>query len=337
VSAGRAVRAQNGRVIVDCALYRYGQRVEETRNLVKIAAAARKDDDAFVWMGLYEPSETDLEGVARLFGLHGLAVQDAVRAHQRPKIDVYDDSLFVVLRTLSYIDATSDVETGEIAMFVGQDMAITVRHGEGSELASVRHRMEQHPEVLKHGPAAVLYAVSDAVVDTYTSVANELQTDVDELERSVFSPRRTDDFERVYKLKRELQEFRRAVVPLVEPLTELAENDVVTIPADARPFFRDVLDHLLRVQEQVESLEGLLAGILQAHVAQVGLRQNEDMRKISAWVAILAVPTMIAGIYGMNFDNMPELHWKYGYGLAIGAMGVICFGLYRAFKRSGWL
>ncbi len=326
-----------GHVIVDCALYRDGHRVEETRNLVKIASQARHDDHAFVWMGLFEPSETDLEGVARLFGLHQLAVEDAVRAHQRPKIDAYDDSLFVVLRTLSYLDTTSDVETGEIAMFVGHDMAITVRHGEGSELASVRHRMESHPEVLKHGPAAVLYAVSDAVVDTYSAVANELQTDVDELERSVFSPRRTDDFERVYKLKRELQEFRRAVVPLVEPMTELAEQDVVAVPIEARPFFRDVLDHLLRVQEQVESLDGLLAGILQAHVAQVGLRQNEDMRKISAWVAIIAVPTAIAGIYGMNFDIMPELHWHFGYAYAIGLMIVICFLLYRAFKRSGWL
>jgi magnesium transporter len=288
-------------------------------------------------MGLFEPSETDLEGVARLFGLHPLAVEDAIRAHQRPKIDVYEDSLFVVLRTLTYIEKTSDVETGEIAMFVGRDMAITVRHGEGSELASVRHRMEAHPEILRHGPAAVLYAVSDEVVDTYTSVADELQTDVDELERSVFSPRRTDDFERVYKLKRELQEFRRAVVPLVQPMTMLAHHRVAAVPAEAQPFFRDVLDHLLRVQEQVESLEGLLAGILQAHVAQVGLRQNEDMRKISAWVAILAVPTMIAGIYGMNFDNMPELHWRFGYALAIGAMAVICTTLYRAFKRSGWL
>ncbi len=324
-------------VIVDCALYRSGKRVEETRNLVKIAAAARHDEDSFVWMGLFEPTETDLEGVARLFGLHPLAVQDAIGAHQRPKIDVYDDSLFVVLRTLTYLDKTSDVETGEIAMFIGRDMAITVRHGEGSELASVRRRMEEQPEVLMHGPAAVLYAVSDAVVDTYTEVAKELQTDVGELERSVFSPGRTDDFERVYKLKRELQEFRTAVVPLVEPLTSLAEQEVVAVAVAARPFFRDVLDHLLRVQEQVESLDVLLSGILQAHVAQVGLRQNEDMRKISAWVAILAVPTMIAGIYGMNFQHMPELHWQYGYPMALGLMAVICGALYRAFKRSGWL
>jgi magnesium transporter len=324
-------------VIVDCALYRGGKRVDETRNLVKLAHEARSDPTAFVWMGLYEPTETDLRGVARVFGLHQLAVEDAVRAHQRPKIDVYEDSLFVVLRTLTYIDSTSDVETGEIALFVGKDMAITVRHGEGSELRSVRHRMEDHPEVLTHGPAAVLYAVCDTVVDTYGVVADELQTDVDELERSVFSPQRTDDFQRIYKLKRELQEFRRAVVPLVEPVSRLAHEELPAVRVEARPFFRDVQDHLLRVQEQLDGLEGLLNGILQAHIAQVGLRQNEDMRRISAWVAIVAVPTLIAGIYGMNFDVMPELHWHFGYAFAIGLMVVICTLLYRAFKRSGWL
>jgi magnesium transporter len=216
-------------------------------------------------------------------------------------------------------------------------MAITVRHGEGTELAGVRARMEEHPDVLAHGPAAVLYAVSDTIVDRYTEVAAELQIDVDELEASVFSPGRTDDFERIYKLKRELQEFRRAVVPLVEALAGIANEEMPAIPADARPFFRDVYDHLLRVQEQVESLELLLNGILQAHLAQVGIRQNEDMRRISAWVAILAVPTMIAGIYGMNFRNMPELNWRYGYPMALGLMVAICGTLYRAFKRTGWL
>jgi magnesium transporter len=324
-------------MIVDCALYRDGHRVDETRNLAKIAAQARRDPEAFVWMGLYEPSETDLRGVARLFDLHPLAVEDAVSAHQRPKIDEYGGSLFVVLRTLSYLHASSDVETGEISMFVGTDMAITVRHGDAAELHSVRERMESHPEVLSKGPAAVLYAVADAVVDKYTEVAGELATDVEDVERTVFSPTRTDDLRRIYKLKRELQEFRRAVVPLVEPMAELADEEIVAIPKAAQPFFRDVLDHLLRVQEQIESLDQLLNGVTQAQIAQVGLRQNEDMRKISAWVAIVAVPTMIAGIYGMNFDNMPELHWRFGYPLAIGVMAAICGGLYRAFKRSGWL
>jgi len=324
-------------MIVDCALYRAGHRVEETHNLVKLAAEARRDSEAFVWMGLLEPTETDLRGVARVFDLHPLAVEDAIQAHQRPKVDVYGDSLFVVLRTLTYIDATSDVETGEIALFVGDDMAVTVRHGEGTELAGVRSRMQEHPEVLALGPSAVLYAVCDTVVDMYIAVAAELQTDVDQLEASVFSPQRTDDFERIYKLKRELQEFRRAVVPLVEALVKITEREMPAIAAATRPFFRDVYDHLLRVQEVVESLELLLNGILQAHLAQVAIRQNEDMRKISAWVAILAVPTMIAGIYGMNFTHMPELSWTYGYPLALGLMAAICGALYRGFKRNGWL
>ena len=324
-------------MIVDCALYRSGQRVEETHNLLKLAAEARRDPSSFVWMGLFEPTETDLRGVAHVFGLHPLAVDDAIKAHQRPKVDVYGDSLFVVLRTLTYLDATSDVETGEISLFIGHDMAITVRHGEGAELSGVRARMESQPEILAHGPAAVLYAVADTVVDTYLDVAAELQIDVDELEASVFSPGRTDDFERIYKLKRELQEFRRAVVPLAEALTGISTEPMPAIPDDARPFFRDVYDHLLRVQEQVESIELLLSGILQAHLAQVGIRQNEDMRKISAWVAILAVPTMIAGIYGMNFHKIPELAWTYGYPMALGLMATICGLLYRGFKKSGWL
>ena len=324
-------------MLVDCALYREGHRVDETRNLARLAAQARRDPDSFVWMGLLEPSSTDLEGVSRLFGLHPLAVDDAIRAHQRPKIDTYDDSLFLVLRTLTYDDPTSEVETGEIALFVGETMAITVRHGEATELSSVRHRMESHPEVLRHGPSAVLYGVADAVVDRYADVDGQLAGDVDELERRVFSPIRADDFQRIYQLKRELQEFRRAVVPLVEPMTALATEDKPAIPREARPFFRDVLDHLLRVQEQLESLDALLNAVMQAQIAQVGLRQNEDMRRISAWVAIVAVPTLIAGIYGMNFDHMPELHWEFGYPLALGAMAVICLTLYRAFKRSGWL
>ena len=324
-------------MIVDCALYRAGHRVQETHNLVRLAAEARRDPEAFVWMGLFEPSETDLRGVARVFDLHPLAVEDAVSAHQRPKVDVYGDSLFVVLRTLTYIDATSDVETGEISLFVGADMAITVRHGGGTELAGVRTRMQDHPEILAHGPSAVLYAVCDTVVDTYTSVAAELQTDVDQLEASVFSPARTDDFERIYKLKRELQELRRAVVPLAEALQGISERDTPAVATQTRPFFRDVYDHLLRVGEQVESLELLLNGILQAHLAQVAIRQNEDMRKISAWVAIFAVPTVVAGIYGMNFTHMPELRWTLGYPLALGLMAVICGALYRGFRRTGWL
>jgi magnesium transporter len=324
-------------VIVDCALYRDGHRAEETRNLVRLAAEGRRDPSAFAWMGLFEPTENDLRGVARVFGLHPLAVDDAIRAHQRPKVDVYGDSLFVVLRTLTYVEETSDVETGEIAVFLGKGFVVTVRHGEGNDLTAVRTRLEAEPETLAHGPAAVLYGVADAVVDTYLSVAADLQTDVDEVEASVFSPERTDDFERIYKLKRELQEFRRAVSPLVVAVQQVLANGSPLVSEGSRPFFRDVFDHLLRVNEQIESMDALLAGILQAHLAQVGLRQNEDMRRISAWVAIAAVPTMIAGVYGMNFDHMPELGWSFGYPLIVGIMLGACTALYRYFRHSGWL
>jgi magnesium transporter len=264
-------------------------------------------------------------------------VDDAIRAHQRPKVDVYGDSLFVVLRTLTYVEETSDVETGEIAVFLGKGFVVTVRHGEGNDLTAVRTRLEAEPETLAHGPAAVLYGVADAVVDTYLSVAADLQTDVDEVEASVFSPERTDDFERIYKLKRELQEFRRAVSPLVVAVQQVLANGSPLVSEGSRPFFRDVFDHLLRVNEQIESMDALLAGILQAHLAQVGLRQNEDMRRISAWVAIAAVPTMIAGVYGMNFDHMPELGWSFGYPLIVGIMLGACTALYRYFRHSGWL
>ena len=324
-------------VIVDCALYRDGVRVEETRNLVRLAALARSDPHAFVWMGMHDPTETDLVGAARVFGLHQLAVEDAVVAHQRPKLDVYDGHLFAVLRTLTYDTPTSQIETGEIAVFVGEDFVLTVRHGAGQELASVRQRLEDRPEVLAHGPASVLYAVADAVVDTYLEVVAELQLDVDEMETSVFGDEVLDDSSRIYNLKREVLEFRRAVLPLVAVIGRLHEETILHVGESARPFFRDVGDHVLRVSEQLESMDLLLSSILQAHVAQVGLRQNEDMRKITAWAAIFAVQTLIAGIYGMNFEHMPELGWQFGYPAVLLFMLVTAFGLYRTFRKAGWL
>ncbi len=311
--------------------------MEETRNLVKLAAAARQDPKAFLWLGMLDPTETDLLGASRVFGLHELAVEDAVRAHQRPKLDTYGDHLFAVLRTLSYDESTSQVETGEIAVFAGPDFVLTARHGSGQQLTSVRHWLEQRPDVLAHGPTAVLYAVADAVVDTYLDVATQLQIDVDEIEASVFGDEVSDDSSRIYNLKRETLEFRRAVLPLIGVLTRLYDGSADHVPAGARPFFRDVGDHLLRVAEQLESMDLLLGNILQAHVAQVGLRQNEDMRKITAWAAIFAVQTVIVGIYGMNFRHMPELNWEYGYPLVLLLMLCIAIAMYRVFRRSGWL
>jgi len=332
------VRAHNGDVIVDCAIYRAGHRVAEVEDLAAAVERAKKDGDEFVWIGLYEPSEEELVDVAAGFGLHPLAVEDAVHAHQRPKVERFDDSVFVVLKTLGYDEARSTLLVGEIMLFVGPNFVVTVRHGETSPLADVRHRLETHEEeLLAHGPAAVLYAIADAVVDRYVIIADLIEEDLNELEDRVFSPERTHDAELIYKLKREVLEFRRAVMPLGDPLRLLAVGVVPWIAPKAQPFFRDVADHAQRVADQIEQQDKLLTDILHANLAQVGVRQNEDMRRISAWIAIAAVPTMIAGIYGMNFDHMPELHWRYGYLMVLVLMASVCTWLYRAFKRSGWL
>ena len=275
------------------------------------ALAALKQPTDFVWIGMFRPSEEEMDDVAKKLTLHPLAVEDAVRAHQRPKLERYDgDLLFMVLKTLWYVDAHDEVETGEIAIFVGTNYVVTVRHGEGGALQDTRGRIEQSAEVLGHGPFAVLWAVCDAVVDNYERVAADLENDVQEVELEVFAATRGDQSQRIYHLKREVAEFRRAVMPLREPLLRFAQRQVPGVPDDATAFFRDVADHAIRVTEQVEALDSLLSSAHDAHMARISVQQNDDMRKISAWVAIAAVPTLIAGIYGMNFDHMPELHWQ---------------------------
>jgi magnesium transporter len=327
-------------VIVDCAVYRDGNRIHvpgDPKDVDSALEAVERPDD-FVWIGLYRPTEEEMDEVAKKLNLHPLAVEDAVQAHQRPKLERYDgELLFMVLKTLWYVDARDDVETGEIAVFVGKNYVVTVRHGEGGELKETRNRLEESADVLGHGPFAVLWAVCDSVVDNYEHVAADLENDVDEVELAVFATTRSDHSQRIFHLKREVLEFRRAVMPLREPLLRFAQQQVPGMPPAAAPFFRDVADHAIRVHEQVESLDNLLSSAHDAHMARISVQQNNDMRKISAWVAIAAVPTLIAGIYGMNFDNIPELHWHYGYYLALGLMGVVCFTLYRLFKRSGWL
>lgn len=326
-------------MIVDSALYRDGSRVDldcDPHDVERLRAGVRGDGD-FVWLGLYRPSEEELGAVAHAFGLHPLAVEDAVQAHQRPKLEKYGDSLFLVLKTLWYVDEDDAVETGEINIFLGRDFVVTVRHGSGSQLRSARTRLEAQPGLLAHGPGAVMYAVCDTVVDGYLDVVHELEIDVDEVETSVFSPERTKDSARIYTLKRELAEVRRAVQPLREPLRRLSSGDVPAVPEDARPFFRDVLDHLTQANEVGESLETLLSSAFEAHLAQISVRQNDDMRKISAGAALVVVPTMIAGIYGMNFEYMPELGWTFGYPFALLLMAAVAGGLWVLFKRSGWL
>ncbi|MFJ3598332.1 magnesium/cobalt transporter CorA [Streptomyces sp. NPDC090126] len=327
-------------VIVDCAIYRDGRRIERPEDFSEALDEARDALDAFLWIGLHEPTEAEFDRVRDEFGLHPLAVEDALRAHQRPKLEVYDDSLFVVLKPIVYEPASDTVSTDELMVFVGDSFVVTVRHGEGAPLAAVRRRLESEPKVLKHGPTAVLYAVSDAVVDHYMDVAGELQVDLEELEAQVFAPSGGDSKNtaaRIYTFKRQVLEFRRAAGPLAAPMARLSAAGVPFVHEHAQPFFRDVADHLTRANEQVEGLDRLLSDILSAHLAQMGVRQNDDMRKISAWAAMAAVPTMVAGIYGMNFDTMPELHWPWTYPLVVALMGLTVYGLYRLFKRRGWL
>jgi magnesium transporter len=324
-------------VIVDCAIYEDGVRRDGQVALAH-AYDERHEPGKFVWIGLYEPTEEEFDSLRREFALHPLAVEDAIHAHQRPKLEVYDDMVFLVLKTARYIDPTEVIEFGEVLVFLGPDYIITVRHGEASSLKPVREALDADPEHLRKGPGAVLHAILDLIVDDYAPAIEGLETDIDEVEEQLFSPgRRSNPAERIYRLQREVLSFRKATAPLVDPIERLAKGHYGLIHPEIRDYFRDVNDHLIRVRDQLDAMRDLLAGSLQANLAQVGVRQNEDMRRISAWVAIIAVPTMIAGIYGMNFDNMPELRWHYGYPAALLVMLTICVGLYRYFKRAGWL
>lgn len=323
-------------MIVDCALYREGVRTEGSHDWRDLRATATETGD-FVWIGMHDPSPAEIDEVAQVFCLHPLAVEDAIKAHQRPKLEHFHDQVFVILKTLWYVDAEDAVETGEIAMFIGTDYVVTVRHGDGNELHTARQELERQQALLRHGAGGVLYTVVDRVVDEYLDVVDALTVDVDEIEASVFSERRTNDSARIYVLKRELGEVRRAVMPLREPLNRLAAGQVPHVPDKAAPFFRDVADHLARAAETVDSLDGLLSTAFEAHLAQISVQQNNDMRKISAWIGLVAPPTLVAGIYGMNFNHMPELGWGLGYPFALALMLGISGTLYVLFKRSGWL
>ena len=336
---------RRGSAVIDWAVYIDGQRVvtESVADAIRLVrdgelfVPADTESPGFVWVGLHNPESSELERLAELFGLPELAVEDAINAHQRPKLERYDDMQFFVLKTAGYIDrdGVDSVETGEIMVFCGPDFVVTVRHGDHAELASVRRRLEADPERLALGPTSVLHAVADRVVDGYLSVSEAVQQDVDEVEESVFSPERTNDTNRIYHLKRETIQLKRAVGPLAGPLRTLCNRR--TIPHEIREYLRDVEDHLTRVREQVDACDELLNPILQAHMTQVTVGDNQDMRKISAWGAILMLPTAIAGIYGMNFDHMPELGWVYSYPAVIAVIAIGCLLLYRGFRRNGWL
>jgi magnesium transporter len=325
-------------MIVDCAVYENGERRDGELDLEQAYEASRSADGGrFVWIGLKEPSPEEFDSVAREFYLHELAVEDAVKAHQRPKIEEYDETLFIVLKTAKYHDDSETVEIGEINLFLGDGFVVSVRHGEPSPLEEVRHRLEDRPDLLRCGPGSVMHAIVDKVVDDYEPVLRGIEDDIEEVEEEVFSPERISPTERIYKLKREVISMHRATAPLIDPLTRLARGDSRHVHEEITEYFRDVYDHVARANDTVDGMREMLNGILDANTAQVSVRQNEDMRKITAWVAILAVPTMIAGIYGMNFEHMPELKWTFGYPAVLLVIVSTCFVLYRYFKRAGWL
>ena len=321
---------------MDYALYRNGERALDGSTISELIASARKDG-GFLWVGVSEPSTAEFEKLAADFEFHPLAIEDAVMAKQRAKLEMYEGMTFVVLRTTFYEERASQVTTGEILAFIGEHYIVVVRHGEGSPLTGVRNRLEQQPHLLAHGPYAVLHAIVDSVIDTYIAITGELEKDVIEVEQSVFSDRTAYNSEKIYFLKRELLEFSHAIHPLLVPLQRLAVDFNDIVPDDLAPFFRDTLDHLHSAIDIADGLDNLLTSALSADLAHVQVQQNEDMRKITSWVALAATPTMLAGIYGMNFDHMPELGWTFGYPLVVGVMVVVTSVLYYKFKKANWL
>jgi magnesium transporter len=337
--------------VVQAALYRDGVRVSTPATLAETFRQLRDEPHGMAWIGLARPTEAELLSLAAEFDLHPLAVEDALEAHQRPKLERYGDTLFVVLRAARYLDAPEEVEFGELHVFVGPDFVITVRHGAAPDLSAVRRRMEDTPELLKLGPEAVLYAILDSVVDGYVPVVSGVQNDVDEIETEVF---RGDPevSRRIYELSREMVEFQRATRPLVGMLHGLMAGFAkYGTDEELQRYLRDVADHVTHTSERVDAFRLALTDILTVNatlvtqqqnaemraLAEAGFEQNEEIKKISSWAAILFAPTLVGTIYGMNFRNMPELHWGFGYPFAIGLMGVVCVSLYLIFKRRDWL
>ena len=323
-------------MIVDLALYVDGNRQDGT-DLNDLIGRADGHDDAFVWLGLHEPTDDEFRQVAEAFVLHPLAVEDAIEAHQRPKLERYADNLFIVMKTARYVDGNDLIDIGELMVFVGKQFVVTVRHGDPGPLGQLRGALEADAGWLARGPVVVLHGIADLVVDDYVHALNGFDEQLGQVEEQVFTGVRGDHAVRIYQLKREVQELRRAVLPLVDVMSELMDAPAVRDNGHLRNYYRDVHDHAVWAAERIMTVDELVSSALNAHLAQIGIRQNEDMRRISAWVGIVAVPTMIAGVYGMNFEHMPELEWKYGYGLVLVIMAVICGILYRLFRRSGWL
>ncbi|WP_316780774.1 magnesium and cobalt transport protein CorA [Streptomyces sasae] len=349
--AASAVESAEQPSIVEAALYRDGVRVSTPATLAETYRELRDQPSGMAWIGLARPTSGELLSLAAEFDLHPLAVEDAMEAHQRPKLERYGDTLFVVLRAARYLDAPEEVDFAELHVFVGPDFVITVRHGAAPDLSAVRSRMEDSPDLLKLGPEAVLYAILDAVVDGYAPVVAGVQNDIDEIETEVFRGE-PEVSRRIYELSREMVEFQRATRPLVGMLHGLmAGFTKYETEEELQRYLRDVADHVTHISERVDGFRQALTEILTVNatlvtqqqnaemraLAEAGFEQNEEIKKISSWAAILFAPTLVGTIYGMNFREMPELHWGFGYPFAIGLMGVVCASLYVIFKRRDWL
>jgi magnesium transporter len=323
--------------LTDCAVYDHGERKGGVVPLTEAMDRAHRAKDGFVWIGLHDPEPAAVEALGAQFGLHPLLVEDAIQAHQRPKLEVHEGLIALVMKTAEYVDETERVQIGELMLVVGPKFVVTIRHGSPVPLKGLREDLENDRIRMERGPGAVFHAIVDRVVDEYADVLDGLFNDVDEVEATVFSDERSNPTERIYRLKREVIAFKKAVGPLVHPLTRLVEDEDLPVPDRARPYLRDVLDHLQRDAEAVNSIDDVLSGVLDANLAQISLRQNEDARKISAWAAIAVVPTMIFGLYGMNFQHMPELKWELGYPAVLVLTVVVCGFLYARLRRAGWL
>ncbi len=323
-------------MIVDVALYQNGHRLETGDDISDMVDLARSKG-GFVWLGLAEPTQAEFDMVVGELNFHPLAIEDAVHANQRPKIEDYEGLTFFVLKTVFFDEAQQEITTGELLCFIADHFIVIVRHGAGQPLATVRHDLEQKPELLKLGPFAVLHAVADRVIDGYTNIATLLEREVVKVENKVFNGKRQTFSQEIYFLKREIIEFKHAIEPLIQPINKLAGEFVATVPSQIKPFFRDTSDHLLQACEAASGLDSLITSVLQADLAHIQVQQNIDVRRISAWVALASGPTMIAGIYGMNFHHMPELNTAYGYYVVLGVMVTLTGFLFRQFKKAEWL
>jgi len=322
--------------VVNSVAYAGGLRIGEVA--IPDISEVLKQAGRFVWIGLHEPDDELLAEVQQEFALHDLAIEDAARAHQRPKLERYGDSLFVVLRTAHLEPTTGGIDFGETHLFVGSNYVVSVRHGPSMPYVEVRSRCEANPDLLAKGPVFVLYSLMDFIVDQYFPLVDAFEDRLQALEDDIFRQTLTrETTERIYQLKRALLEVKRAVAPLVDMCNRLVRADVTLIPEDARVYFRDVYDHVIRINEMIDTLRELLTTALEANLSLISVSQNEAMKRLAGWAAIIAVPTMIAGIYGMNFKFMPELDWIFGYPVAMAVMLGACGYLYYRFKRSGWL